>query len=226
MLAPVKQLRKNEIEWLASNRCRHYHTYLEHYSCFLQENPEGCPFAEKTGFFDIETSNLNADWGYMFSYSIKERGGDIIGRVLTQSEIRRYTFDRDLIKECCEDLRKFHRIIVYYGSDYRFDIPFCRVRAIKHGCDFPLYKEVFVQDVYSVVKAKLKLHRNRMETACDTFGIPTKQHRLVPDIWMKALAGHEQSLDYIWQHNKEDVVSLELLWNKLEQYVLKGKRSI
>jgi uncharacterized protein YprB with RNaseH-like and TPR domain len=226
MIAPVKQLKKSEIEWLNEHRCRHSHTYLEHYNCFIEEKPEDCPFSEEVGFFDIEASNFNADFGYLLSYAIKRKDGEIYGRALTGKEIRNYVFDKELVQECCEDLKRFHRIIVYYGTDYRFDIPFLRTRAIKYGHEFPLYKDIYVQDAYSLVKAKLKLHRNRLESVCIEFDIPAKEHKLIPDIWQKAMAGHDESLQYIWLHNKEDVISLEKLWVKLESYTLKSKRSI
>ncbi len=227
MKPPIAQLKKDEIKWLNDHNCKaHRVSYLQHYNCFLGEKPEDSPFLEKVGFLDIEATNLKADFGYVLSYAIKERGGEIIGRVLTPNEIRRFKFDEDLMKECCDDIMKFHRIIVYYGIDNRFDLPYLRTRAIKYKLDFPLYKDVYVQDAYSIVRAKLQLHRNRLETACQEFGIPSKGHRLNPDVWQKAQAGHEDSLRYIWEHNKEDVVSLELLWDRLESYVLKNRRSI
>lgn len=226
MEAPVKQLLKKEIIWLSEHKCKHRHTYLSHYNCFLLENPEDSPFYEKVGFFDIEASNLDADFGYCFSYAIKERGKGILGRVLTPQEIRNYAFDKKLLKELCVDLRKFHRIVVHWGIDRRFDLPFVRTRALKYGFEFPLYKEIYAEDTYSMAKAKLKLSRNRLENICDFFGIPSKEHKLNPNVWQKALAGDKKSLEYIWTHNKEDVVSLELVYEKLRGYTLKGKRSI
>ena len=226
MLAPVRALRKKDVEWLASNRCKHSHTFLEHYQCFISEQPEMCPFVEKVGYLDIETTDLVANYGYMTSYAIKLKDGGIIGRTLTQREIRSFVFDEKLVEECCNKLRDFHRIVVYYGSDYRFDIPFLRTRAIKYGLDFPLYKEVFVQDVYSAVKAKLRLTRRSLEVACRTFEIPTKETRLTYPVTIKAMTGDKASLDTIWQHNIEDVISLEILWEKLEPYVRKGRSSL
>ena len=226
MIVPVKQLLKRELEWLGTHRCEHGHTYLEHYSCFLEESPGDSPVYEKVGFFDIEASNLSADFGYCFSYALKELDGDIIGRVLTPREIRSFKFDEKLMKELCKDLRKFHRIVVHWGADRRFDLPFVRARALKFNLDFPLYKEIYCQDTWAMAKAKLKLSRNRLENICDFFGIPSKAHKLYPDAWQKALAGDKTSLDYIFTHNVEDVESLEAVWKKLNQYVRRSKTSI
>ena len=227
MIAPVKTLRKKDIEWLAAHKCKHSHTYLAHYQCWITEQPQDCPFVEKVGYFDIETTDLTANYGYMQSYAIKVGGEDtILGRHLTPKEVKSFKFDKDLIQECSDDLRKFHRIIVYYGTDYRFDLPFVRTRSLKYGVDFPLYKDVFTQDAYSVVKAKLRLAKNSLWSACSFLEIPSKGHWLTADVRMRSFTGDLKSLEYIWTHNLEDVYSLEALWEKLDLYVTKGRRSL
>lgn len=226
MRAPVKQMLKREVEWLGSHSCKHGHSYLEHYNCFLEEKPEECPFQERIGFLDIESSDLNANFGYVFSYCIKELDGPIIKRVLSPKEIRSYVFDKKLMQDLCNDIKKFHRVVVYYGGDRRFDLPFLRTRALKYGLDFPLYKDIMLTDVYTWVKAKLRLNRNRMFEACRMFGIESKGHWLNPYVWERAKAGHKESLQYILTHNIEDVESLEELYKLLAPYCRKGKTSI
>ncbi len=108
----------------------------------------------------------------------------------------------------------------------RFDLPFLRTRAIFWELDFPIYKSIYATDVYYIIKNKFRLHRNRMETACRTFGIPCKTHPINPEIWQDAMTGDRKALQYILEHNVEDVISLELLWKKVNQYALENKRSI
>lgn len=225
MIAPVKRLLKREVDWLGTNRCKHYHSYLEHYHCYISEAPPECPFVEKVGYLDIEATNLKATFGYVFSYAIKARGEDkMYGRVLTQREIRGYKFDANLMQEFTNDIKNFHRICVYYGT--HFDVPFLRTRCIKHGVPFPEYQDLYISDVYYMVKNKLQLHRNRLENACQFFDIPSKEHRLNPDVWNRAGAGDTESLEYIWEHNKEDVIALESLHGLLENYSKRSKVSI
>src|SRR5574343_137124 len=121
MKAPVKTMKKADIEWLGTHYCSHGHTYLEHYgSCFLKDKPDASPFAEKVGFFDLETSGLAADFAFIFSYALLTETGEILGRVLRPSEIRSGKFDKDLVAEMCRDLKLFNRIVVHYGGDRRF----------------------------------------------------------------------------------------------------------
>ncbi len=222
----LNRLRKSDIVWLGSNHCRHKHTYLSHPNCYFVEKPESGPVIEKIGFCDIEANNLHATFGYIFSYCIKELDGPILERIVSPREIKQYIFDRELIKQFCIDIRKFDRVVVYWGKDNRYDLPFLRTRAVKWGADFPTYKELVITDVYDMVRRKLRLHRNRLETACDFLDIPCKEHRLNPDIWQKAMAGDKKALDYILKHNREDVISLEALWKRLFDYVRQANLSI
>lgn len=181
---------------------------------------------EKIGFLDIEASNLSADFGYVFSYALKVIDGPIMGRVLKPNEIKKFIFDKKLMEELVIDLRQFDRIVTHYGTDRKFDIPFLRTRCLKYNLDFPCNKSIYVEDTFIMARSKLRLSRNRLENICDFLGIEAKNHKLNPPIWQKAMAGHKASLEYIWLHNKEDVISLEEVWKKIFQYVHHNKISI
>lgn len=221
----LNRLRKDEILWLYNNYCRHNHRYIEHLSCFEKEKPRS-PINEKIGFLDIEASNLKADFGVVISYCIKEENGDILEGVMKPSEIKKGIYDKNVLKKCVSDMRKFDRLVHYYGGNYRFDIPFIRSRAMLHGLDFPLYKEIKSLDLYTYVKKTLKLHNNRLQTACDFFGIASKEHPMTYDVWMKALSGKKKALDYILEHNREDVISTEKLYHKMLPYINTPNSSI
>lgn len=225
----LHNLKKEEILWLYDHRCKkHGMPYIQHPNCFENERDDIDTIIkpEKIGFLDIEASGLKADFAYIISYCIKELGGDILEDVLKPGDIRKYNFDKNLIKKLTTDINKFDRILVYWGKNYRFDIPFIRTRAVHWGVDFPGYRALYVQDVYDMVKPYLKLHNNRLGTVCRYLGIPAKGHWLNPDVWQKAMAGDKESLDYILVHNREDVISLELLWNELNKFVRRSKTSI
>lgn len=226
MKVPVKQLKKSDLEWLGTHRCRHGITYLEHYNCFLAEKPEA-PFSEKVGFFDIETSGFSSEFNFILSYAIKEADSDkIYGRTVTPEEIHQHILDKNLIEEMVRDLRRFHRIVVHWGSDRRLDLPFSRTRALIHGIEFPLYKEIYVSDTALILKYKFRFSHNKLGWVCEQLGIPAKEHPLKPQIHQKAALGDKEALEYVWVHNVEDVISLEKLYNRIKGYALLGKRSI
>jgi len=222
----LKRLKKDEILWLASHKCRHGHYFIEHLNCFLIENPQSSPLYEHIGILDIETTGLKGDYGFILSYAIKELDGKVIGRVLAPQEIREGKFDEQLLRECVVNMRKFDKLITYYGGDFRFDVPTIRTRAIKYKIDFPLFKEIKVVDLYSIVKKKLNLHNRRLGTVCSFFDIESKEHKMNPDIWSGAISGNKKALKWIWTHNIEDCISTEKLYKRIIDYVGAQNQSI
>jgi len=239
------RLRKKDLVWLFNHRCvNHGMPYSEHPSCYFSDLDnnvidwgEAEPIPEKVGFFDIETSNLSASFGYMFSYCIKELNGDIISNVVRPKEIRDGSFDRRLCKQLTHDLLKFDRIVVFWGKQRRFDMPYVRTRTLVHhqhyigigdeeaAKDFKFIKHgiLYIEDLWDVSKNKLKLHNNRLQTVADVFDIPSKEHKLNPYHWQRAMSGNRESLDFILEHNKEDVVTTEACWLLLYDFVRHGK---
>ena len=215
---------------MMTHYCRHSHTYASHPNCYFSEKPylqdANAPGVERIGFLDIESTGLKANWDYVLCYCIKELDGQIIERGITSKEIHSYTFDKGVVSQLCKDIRNYDRIVVHYGKDRRHDIPFLRTRALKWGLDFPTYKELNVTDTYDMAKAKLSLHSNRLETICDFFEVPAKGHRLNVNIWQKAQLGDKKSLQWILEHCREDVRSLEAVWKMLVPFFRNGETSI
>lgn len=214
---------KAELAEMATMRCRHRHSYLEHYQCYVDDTPLRKPIVE--GMLDIETSNLKASFGYVLSWKIlvyspgtpvKKR---LLGRALQAQEIQGGLYDKQLVEEFCRCAREFDTLYVYWGKDRRHDLPFLRTRAMKWGLDFPLYKDVSVVDVYDWTRNKLSLHSYRLETVCRELGIPAKTHPLDGTRWCNAMAGDQEALDYIEAHNDEDVVCLEPVVERMKPYV-------
>lgn len=203
---------KSEKKQRLKFRCVHRHSGISHSNCYEESNG----MIERVGYLDTETSGLNANWDFLLAYIITSEDGKQCGRVLDRKEILDYNIlDKNLIRECCKDIRKFDRVIVYWGKDRRHDLPFLRTRALKWKASFPLYKEVKVTDVYDTVKNKLKLHRRSLQVVANFLNIPSKQHRLDSDKWVKAKLGHEPSLRWVYLHCIEDTVTLKKVDKKL-----------
>lgn len=223
----ISVLSKDEIIRRHKWHCNCGHTGLEHPNCY--EGKFGKEI--KVGFADIEASNLTATFGIIYTYCIKELDGKIIKRAISLDDLHNATFDKNLIIKFIEDSKRFTHLIWHYGGFNRsFDVPFLRTRAVKWGLLFPEYKCMYVGDTYPILKNKFKLHSNRLETACEFFHIPAKQHKLNPDVWLSMITGNkklmQKAISYILQHNSEDVVSLEKLWKKINKFTRLGKTSI
>lgn len=220
----ISKFTKEELIWLSTHTCKHGHKYINHYTCYAKERNK--MRQERIGFLDIESSDLNANFGVVLSYAIKELDGSVVGRVLTPEEIKGGEYDKTLMKECVRDMVKFDRLVGFYCKNRRFDFPFIRSRCLKHRVWFPTYKDIIVTDVYDMAKTKLRLRSNRLQSVCEFLDIPSKGHKLDPDNWRRCLAGDQKALDYVWTHNVEDVVSTEKVWRRLVEFQAPSKSSI
>lgn len=208
----VAKLRKKDIVAAQKFKCKHGHTGLSHWECFMKAGG----FNEKVGYFDIEATNLKADYGIMLSYCIKERGKKTIREsVVTKAELST-SLDREIIKRCIEDLAKFDRVVTYYGTGY--DLPFVRTRAAVHGIPFPEYGQLLHTDLYYLVRNKFCMSSKRLENACRVILGKTQKTRLEQNHWIKGGMGDVKSLKYILKHCQYDVIDLELLHDAISGY--------
>jgi len=223
--APVAKLTKKQILWLSGHKCEaHGHRYLDHYTCYVKEHDA----EERVGFLDIESSNLNADYGIILTYCIKDSiSGDILHDQISKEDIESSEAgkeDKRLMGTLLQDLAKFDKIVTYYGV--RFDLPFIRTRAMVNGLDFLPYGALVHKDVYFAVKAKFKLSSSRLENACRVLLGKTNKTRIDSKNWAGAQRGDPQALEYVLKHNKFDVIDLEKLYHKVEGYGKPSANSI
>jgi uncharacterized protein YprB with RNaseH-like and TPR domain len=215
----IARLKKDEIVFLYNQRCKHGHRYLEHYGCYLDEKPDKI----RVGFFDIEASNLKADFGIILSYSILSNKGVYYGDVITEADLHG-SLDKRIVSQMVKDIRNFDVIVGFYSTKY--DIPFARTRAHVLGLGFPVYGEVQHKDVYYMVKYKFSLSRSSQENAARMLVGKTEKTRMKPELWVRALGGDKKSLDYIFDHNKRDVRDLKRLYEEVIAYVKNSTKSI
>lgn len=217
---PINRLKKTEIAWLANNKCRHSHSYLSHFNCYLEELPSGAPMVKKIGFFDLEFHNLKASIGVLFGYCIKEADSDVIHEdwiSRDQGDFKQGQLpDKRVVESCVRDVKKFDMLVTYYGT--RCDIPYIRTKALMNDLDFPEYGDIIHLDLYYIVRNKFSLHRNSLDVACETLLGESDKTRVTPKHWMSGLFGDSKALNYIADHCRRDVKLTERLYNKVIPY--------
>jgi len=217
---PIKNLTKAEIVWLHTHRCKHGHRYLSHYNCYLKETR--CK--EVIGFLDIETSNLDANFGIVLSWCIKV-GNKMYGDYITKQDLMNDKIvDKRILQSCIAQIGQCHKIVTHYGS--RFDIPYLRTRALHHKIYFPLYGEIRQEDTWIMARNSLRLNSNRQNVVAEALLGHSIKTRINPKYWREALMGDKRAIAYIYDHNQKDAIELEKNFNKLQPYVRKGNRSI
>jgi uncharacterized protein YprB with RNaseH-like and TPR domain len=211
-------------------RCIHRHNIKEHPKCFAKglikmdfKNEKefikvtGLPWFRypgyKIGYFDIETSNLDADWGEVLTWCIKEKGGKIRSDVVTKKELFEGKGDKRIVESFISNIFDFDILVGYYSD--RFDIPFMRAKALHYKLDFPGFGDIYTWDLYFTVKSKLKISRRSLDNVCDYLGIKGKTP-ISKDAWRKAKYGDEKSLKEVLEHNIGDVNITEQLHDVLD----------
>ncbi len=169
-----------------------------------------------SGFLDIECSQLNADFGIIYSWVIKYAGQNKYeSAVITREEIMDGTLDKRVCQELIEALKKFTVIMTFYGTN--FDIKFIRTRCLINNIPFVVRGDVEHKDVSYLEKRCLRLHSGRLESVCDALGVVGKT-RLDGRYWILANSGNPEALKYIFEHNKADTVILEKVYEKLVEF--------
>ena len=101
MEVPVRKLTKAQLVWLGENKCRHSHTYLSHYMCFLAEKPDTSPLVEKNKVFFHKGCKLVIDLGIK-EFSLHRLETTIIeGHDISQNWAERIGFEQECL------MRKF-----------------------------------------------------------------------------------------------------------------------
>lgn len=221
MKPPIHSMKKTEILWLANHNCSlHGHSFLEHYNCYLKENPR----REKIGFYDIECSNLNADYGIMLCYCILDyTTGKIIGNKVNRKDLLK-CMDKKLVQQCINDLLKFDRIVGFYSS--RFDLPFIRTRALNMGVEFPGFGTILHNDIYFWVRNRFKMSSNRLENACRVLLGDSNKTKIDNNYWIKSLQGDQKSINYVYDHCTKDVIDTKRLYEKIMNFSKQNDTSI
>lgn len=175
----------------------------------------------RIGYLDIETTNLNANFGFILTWYIKTRDkNEYQFGIINRNEIFDGKFDKRLVKELLNVFKFYDVIYTHYGSDRRFDVPFIRTRAFANGLQnqLPKYMEKFIMDTYPTARNKLRLHSNRLDSIAEALGIEgIKKTPLSPKKWRMAAIGDSKALQYIAKHNKRDVQLLERVHKKYEE---------
>lgn len=167
--------------------------------------------------WDLETTNLNANYGYILCMGWKVIGEKkthlikISDYPLHQKQI---TNDREVIKKAREVLTDADGWVTWFGR--YFDEPFLNSRLIEHKLNpLPPMSTKNHVDGWAISRYKLKLNSNRLATVSSFLGVEEKTPISGPH-WVKAMAGNTKSLNYVYKHCTQDVIVLEQVYNRIK----------
>jgi uncharacterized protein YprB with RNaseH-like and TPR domain len=184
---------------------------------------------ERTAIVDIEASNLKADFGVVICYALLDLNTEkITSRIVSKGELydKKHQPDYGVMKDFCRDVREYDRLIGFYSSDGKFDIPFLRSRAVSQDLDFPGYGECAMEDVWPIIKYKFALSSNRLVNASRFLVGASMKTNWFATYWIRAIQGDKTALSYIMDHCEKDVKDLKALYLKVYKFKRHSNTSI
>lgn len=163
---------------------------------------------------------MDADWGTLLSVGWKwlgKRTTYVLSLADFDKKGKDLHDDKDLVAAFATVLKEADLIVGHYSS--KFDLPYVNAKLLEHGLA-PVPSDIPHIDTWRVARYKLKLSSNRLQNICEWLGLPDKTP-IKKAIWKRAARGDRKSLKYICQHNRQDVVVLELAYNRLLPLITK-----
>lgn len=159
--------------------------------------------------FDLETSNLSADFSIVLTACIKPYG---LAPVCFRADdyptwTTNRSDDKQIVQGIADELRKHAIVMTHYGT--RFDTPFLRAKMVKYALE-PL-PPMFAIDSWRIAKDNFAVSSRRLKNLAAYFDIGDKEG-VEGGLWMSAAySGNSSALDKIMEHNVKDVEILEKL---------------
>ena len=175
-----------------------------------------------TCFWDIEASGLNADFGIALCISIKGIDENEVWTVRLD-DAPNYNDDAAVrcndgwVAEATRDKLEEYTVVVHHYGD-RFDLPFLNTRLLGHRRRLlDTSTRVFV-DTWWHARHRLRLHSNRLDSLIHYLDTKTQKTGLDGNIWTSAVTGVRSSMDWVVEHNINDVLALEEVTKTLASF--------
>lgn len=174
----------------------------------------------KTLVFDLEASNLDANFGYCLAFGFKSPGGPTYCLDVSQyrgSKSEFFKRDFKMMRDIYDILTSADQVVSYYGK--LFDWPFLQTRMALAGLPpLPPMGAAHI-DLYWTVKQNFRLNSRRLDTVATWLGCPIQKTPLNGPLWVDASAGDPEALKYVVKHCEHDVEILEWVFDRLRGYI-------
>lgn len=162
---------------------------------------------------NISLDQTISEW-FMLCWSAKWLySEETMGECLTPDEVANED-DSRIMRKLWTLLDEAVVVVTHNGN--KFDLPKINSRLLMN--DLPPYKPVFSVDTCKVCKYTFGFSSNKLDALAGYFGF---DHKLKTDfdLWKKCMEGDEESLNYMLEYNKMDVIILEDVYLKLRPYI-------
>lgn len=165
-------------------------------------------------FFDLETTNLRADFGYLLAIGYKF-AGDKKSTVLQIEHkgdpIKFRQAEKKLLQDFLRVYMQADMIVTYNGK--RFDVPYLNAKYLEYNLG--ILPNLAHVDHYWTVKNNLGISRKSLQNASYYLSLSNEKTPVEGRVWVDAMMGDRKALKYIVDHCRADVDLLEELHEKI-----------
>lgn len=170
-------------------------------------------------FWDIEASNLKADWGIVFCVGYKFLGDKKVSLMTIRDYPKAFTGGMQLDKGLIRDFSKVYNsadvAVGHYST--RFDRRFINTRCLEQG--LPPLANIAEVDTWKIAYDNLAMSSNRLDSLNRFLETKHQKTPITPQIWCRAEAGHGPSIKYIEEHCIADIECLEEVYHKIKPFM-------
>jgi len=167
-------------------------------------------------FFDLETTNLKANFGRILCASVADMYGNVRTFRIDEAPWKRDRRRDDiaLAVGLRDYLEQFDVLVGWYSK--MFDIPYLNTRLLI-GNERPLRSDMMHFDpIWKAKKGSMALHSARLDAVAKTFRLEVQKTGLDPEIWNDAADGEKEAMDYVVEHCEKDVLVLRQAFHILK----------
>ncbi|MDE2098147.1 MAG: ribonuclease H-like domain-containing protein [Patescibacteria group bacterium] len=170
-------------------------------------------------FWDLETTSLKADFGFVLAAGFKFLGEKKV-TVLSIGDFHSGNFrarEKALVQKFVDVLSSADISVTHNGQ--RYDHPWINAKCLEHG--IPLPPPIPQVDTLQIARKHLKaVSRKRLDTLSYYLGTSEEKTPVEGKIWVDAAIGDRKALKYIIDHCRADVLVLEEVYLRLRPLLL------
>ncbi|HHT9130876.1 MAG TPA: ribonuclease H-like domain-containing protein [Candidatus Tripitaka californicus] len=168
--------------------------------------------------FDIETSNLKADFGTLLAVCVKPWKQPTIIFREDKYERERRSQNPQMLLDVIACLNQYPILIAHNGV--QFDRPFLNTLALVHGLKAEVDPKGKMIDPVLIARRHLAFSSNRLDVLSEWLGTRTRKTQVRREAWVQAIFDRDAAaLDYIVDHCVKDVRVLEEVAWRLRKFI-------
>lgn len=167
---------------------------------------------------DIEATGLKADFGVVLCVGYKwlDNPEVFCPAIFDYEEFKHDpTAEQPLLRDILPIIEEADMLITYFGTGY--DKKFLTAKFMEYGIG--IWPNVPHVDLYYAVKGNFAISRKSLQNVGYYLGLSNEKTPVEGKIWRRAQAGHRDSITYIVEHCKADVLILEEAYLKMRPLI-------